>query len=83
MNKEISDLAIFLTGSLTAITVMYYSTLHAMNKYVGPACLATIDYGVRKSPRFQKLNPDLQPNCEGLSFRDTLRFYHKNYQLDL
>ena len=83
MNKETSDLIIFLTGSIGSITAGYYGIRYGMNNYGGPFCLAAIDYGVRKSPTIQKLYPDTQSNCEGLSFRDTIRFYLKNFKLDL
>ena len=83
MNKETSDLIIFLTGSIGSITAGYYGIRHGMNNYGDPLCLAAIDYGVRKSPAIQKLYPDIQSNCEGLGFGDTLSFYLKNFKLDL
>lgn len=83
MNKEISDLAIFLTSSIAALTAGCYGTLYAVNNHVGPAFLGTIDYGVRKSPKVQKLYPDFQSPCEGFNFIDTLKYYHKNFKLDL
>lgn len=83
MNKEISDLVIFLTGSIAALTAGCYSTLYAVNNHIGPALLGTIDYSVRKSPKVQKLYSDFQSPCKGFNFIDTLKYYHKNFKLDL